>query len=176
MNLSTLRAAWYAWAAANSSGAQVVWADQSAPHPARPFVTLKLNGPFRDLGADELRHTATEGAFELCGHRRFVLSVQVLGTDAPSAHGIAISLNTSLGKPSALATLRASGISVSDEGDIQNLTQFMDTQFEGRFAFDATFLATESVSDTLGSVRTVEIIGMNDTALIGDALPPPEGD
>lgn len=176
MNLSNLKNAWYTWAAANSSGAQVVWADQSAPHPARPFVTLKLNGPFRDLGADELRHTSTEGAFELCGHRRFVLSVQVLDTDPTNAQSICIGLNTSLGKPSVLATLRQAGITVSDEGDIQNLTRFMDTQFEGRFAFDSAFLAIESGSDTLGSVRTVEIIGMNGTALIGDALPPPEGD
>lgn len=168
MNLSAIQAALFGWASSNAPGATVVWADQAAPRPARPYVTLKVRGPFRDLGADEIRHTGTEGAFEIVGHRRLTLSVQVLGANNAAAQQLAITLNNSLGKPSVLATLRAAGIAVSDEGDIQNLTAFLDTQFEARFAFDVSLLVVASANDTLGSIRSVEISAFGDTEIMGD--------
>jgi hypothetical protein len=168
MNLSAIQAAIFQWVTSELSGETVVWADQAAPRPARPFVTLKLRGPFRDLGGDEIRHTGTEGAFEIVGHRRFTVSVQTVGGNVAVAQQLAIDLNTSLGKPSVLAALRAANISVSDEGDVQNLTAFLDTQFEARFAFDVSILVVSSSGDNLGSIRTTEITSFGDTETVGE--------
>lgn len=170
MNIGTIRTALFQWASANSGGNPVVWADQAAPRPARPFVTLRLNGPFRDLGADELRHTGVEGEFEICGHRRLVLSVQVVGTaDQAASLALAVALNLSLSKPSVLSALSAAGLAVSDAGDVRNLTAYLDTQFEARFAFDTTLMAVASTSDSLGSIRSVEITSFGKTAIVGES-------
>jgi hypothetical protein len=91
-----------------------------------------------------------------------------LGANNAAAQQLAITLNNSLGKPSVVATLRAAGIAVSDEGDIQNLTAFLDTQFEARFAFDVSLLVVASANDTLGSIRTTEISSFGDTEILGE--------
>jgi hypothetical protein len=163
MNIATIKAALFAWANGNSSGATVVWADQAAPRPARPYVTLKLNGPYHVSGQDEQRLTTTPGTVQIVGNRRAVLSVQVMGA---SIMQTAQTLNFSLSKPSVLDALRVAGIAVTFEGNLLNLTSYLETKFEEHFTFDVDLMAIATSTDTVGYMTDVQISGMGETQII----------
>jgi hypothetical protein len=165
MNISTIKTAIYSWANSNVGGSPVVWADQAAPRPPRPYVTLRLNGPYRVAGADELRLTTTAGVPEITGHRRLVLTVTVHGD---SIYQKAYDLNFSLGKPSVQASFRASNISISNEGNLVNLTKFMETKFDEIYTFDVEFLVTSTSTDNTGYITKTEVTGFGETNIIGN--------
>lgn len=165
MNITTIKNALYAWASSNAGGTTVVWADQAVPRPPRPYIVLRLNGPFRVAGADEIRPTTTPGVPEVTGHRRLVLSVQVHGTGIEQK---ANDLNLSLNKQSVLALFRIAGISVINEGDITNLTEYLETKFEELYAFDIELLVTALMTDSSGYILTTEVSGLGETQIIGD--------
>jgi len=163
MNISTIKTALFNWANSNSSGMTVVWSDQAAPRPTRPYVLLKLSGAYHVAGNDELRPNQTTAIYDVVGHRRMILKVQVGGD---SIQQKAHDLNFSLGKPSVLSTLRASGISISSPGDMINLTEYLETKFEERFAFDVELLAVATSTDNNGYFDKTEISGLGETQII----------
>ncbi len=163
--IATIKTALFTWANSNSGGSPVVWADQAAPRPPRPYIVLRLSGGFRVSGADEIRATTTPGVPEIVGHRRFICAIQVHGTGIQQK---AEDLNFSLGKPSVLASLAIAGVSIISEGDIVNLSEYLETKFEERYAFDVEFLALAASTDNTGYILETEISGLGETQIIGD--------
>lgn len=163
MNIATIKAAIYSWAFANGGGLSVVWSDQASPRPTRPYIDLRLNGPFRVAGQDEMRLSNTNGVPDIVGHRRLILAVQVRGDSVMQK---AEDLNFSLGRPSVQALFRLSNISITNEGNLTNLSQYIETKFEEIFAFDVELLAVASGSDNTGYINKTEITGLGETTII----------
>ena len=162
MNFSTIRSALYTWANGNVPlGTKVVWAEQNAPAPSRPYVTMRLTGPFRVAGADELRENDTKNGFNVIGPRRLTLQVQVFGnpdSDAlgDTALGIANGLNFSLGKQATLEAFAASNLAVANEGSVENITGTNAQGFQPRFTFSAELLTVENSADGVGYIAEFE--------------------
>lgn len=163
MNIATIKTALYTWAANNSSGMTVVWSDQAAPRPARPYATLKIRGHYAAQGTDELRPNSTTGIIQVLGHRKLVVSVQVFGDSIEQkAHDLIFSLS----KPSVLTLLRASNISVSNVGDVLNVTRYQETKFEEVFNCDFDIYVVAIVDDNSGYFDSTEISGLGETQII----------
>ena len=45
-----MRAAIYTWAAARTGGVPVIWSEQDAPRPSKPYVALRLLSPIAQIG------------------------------------------------------------------------------------------------------------------------------
>lgn len=159
MNIAAIRSEIYVWASQEAAPAIVVWADQAAPRPPRPYVTLRLTGPRRVSGHDEARYTGSGEIFDHVGHRELTLEVQAIAEDQIQAHDLAIKLNNSLSRVGVSAALYSVGVSISDEGDVKNITIMQDTTYESRYAFDATLLTVAQISEDLGAIETVELNG-----------------
>jgi hypothetical protein len=160
MNITAIRTAIYQWASAQAAPQTVVWADQSAPRPARPYVALRLTGPRRVAGQDEARFTGTGNVFDWVGHRELTLQVTTIGDDQITTHDLALKLHLSLSKEAVRSALYvAAGLSISSEGDVGNVTTFQDTTFEPRYNFDVILMATAKTNEDLGAIETVEING-----------------
>jgi hypothetical protein len=75
-------------------------------------------------------------------------------------------LNFSLSKPSVLDALRVAGVAVTFEGDLLNLTSYLETKFEEHFTFDVDLMAIATATDTVGYMTDVQISGMGETQII----------
>jgi hypothetical protein len=165
MNISTIKTALWTWANTNiGTGVTVVWADQASPRPVRPYATIKIASVNRVSGQDEQRFSGTNGVLQIVGHRRLNVSMQIRGASiAQNAHNLQMSLS----KPSVLATLRASSIAVSSEGNLTNLTEFLETSFEEIYNFDVEFLTLATLTDDNGYILTTELEGFGESNIIG---------
>lgn len=159
MNITAIRTALYQWASAEAAPRTVVWADQAAPRPQRPYVALRLTGPRRLAGQDEPRYSNTGNVFNWVGHRELTLQVTTIGDEQINTHDLALKLHLSLSKEAVRSALYTAGLSISNEGDVGNVTIFQDTAFEPRYNFDIILLAVAQVTEDLGAIETVEING-----------------
>ena len=157
--LASVKDALYDWCKKEMEGVvegnSIIWRDQSQPLPQRPCVTLKItSGPQRTGFGDNLQVDSVTGKTWVGGQRVLVVSVQVFGNadmlDAEPADQIANDLNASLSKPSVLAQLRKAGIGILNQGEVTNLTDIEETEFEERAEFSAMLSVAENQVDDPG--------------------------
>lgn len=158
MNWNAAKDALYEWAS-SASGVSVIWARQSAPPPATPYVTLALVGGPIAIGHDAQRRVHLPDGEELAdlrvdwlGAREMTLSVNVYGGDALA---IASTLQSSLSLETVRDALAAAGMSVIRAGDIRDLTALLETTFESRAQMDVRLRFTTTTSELTTFIETV---------------------
>lgn len=166
---------------------KVIWARQDGTRPAAPYVTLDLTS-FSVIGIDGTRHDydaeADPGAeitLKHGGMREFGLAVVVFyGTlGAAGAMALAETIRTSLSKVSVREVLDAANVSIFDFGRVLNLTQVVNTVYEGRAVFELRGYTTQEVTETIGYIQSAEIEGTISTVTTVETVdigsPPPSG-
>jgi len=116
--------------------AQVLLAEEEGPRPPLPYATVLLSTPEIQIGVDELIHrqvpsddTAVE--YQVRGIREAIVEVQTFGPTAldwvRNAGGVHL-------LPTVDALLRSLGLVVVNIGQVRNITRFLDTGQEQRYA------------------------------------------
>lgn len=133
---------------------KIIWLDQDAPRPTRPFVGMRiLSGP-NQVGDDEER-SVSEGVVNVTGNRTITFTASVYGEDS---FVIACQLQASLSKRTVLGSLYSKGgLSLVHREDLQNVTTKLDTKNESRFEFDTIFGCVSSVTDEVGVIESVAV-------------------
>lgn len=144
---------------------KIVWFNQDAPRPSRPYVALDLTSGPSQVGHDELRNVS-DGVLDVTGNRRITVTVAVYGEDSDL---YAMRLHSSLEKPTVQAALYGYGLSLNRQEDVQDVTTRLETRYETRYQFDAIFNCVSSVRDEVGHIEEVQITDeINDsTEIIG---------
>lgn len=140
----------------------ILFRDQSQPLPPRPCVAMKITtGPMRTGFQDNLGIDDATGKTSVGGQRVLVLSVQVFGNTkvhAPLAEQLTADLNASLSLPSVLALLRKGGIAVFNQGEVTNLTDIEETEYEERAEFSVMLGVAENQVDDPGYFTSVGVV------------------
>lgn len=145
-------------------------ANQTAPRPAYPYVTVQLGG-LVSVGPGGIRqHTdldreGEEVELQVRGERQLTVSVNVYAQQRPGkpydptqgALSLAEGIRASLGLPSVLATLREAGLSFIDSTPVQDLTWLQDTDWVERRQMDIRFGLASVVSERVGYIATVDV-------------------
>lgn len=169
MNWEPIENALRSWVrvASGFDDSAVIWDNQNGSRPARPFITLHLEGPLALGAVDAVTHkysaTRPAGAeieIKAEGPRELTLSIQCyglspIGSDSPRA--VLSRVQTKLGLPSVKDALGAAGVSVFDKGRIQDLSEILDTGFEARALLEVRCYAVESATETSTYIKTVEL-------------------
>lgn len=148
---------------------KVIFANQAAPRPAPPYATINPRISMVRLGAyDEERLVDGQpGIIKRIGHRRITASINLFG---PDALALAAATQDGLERYDVLGTLETVGLTVISRGELRDLTNFLETEYEERGQFDVTFgLAVDSTED-VSWIEAVEFEGEYDT----NGAPPPE--
>ena len=157
--LAALSRAIYDWIKGETAGVieqeAIIRRDGSEPLPARPCVTYKFtSGPHRVGLKDSEVTDPTTGKVFIGGQREMVLSIQTYGSKRAQsnvgAYQLAADLNASLDKPSVRQALRKAGIGVQVQGDVTNLTDLEETEYEERAEFSIRLGVAENVVDDPG--------------------------
>lgn len=166
---------------------KVIWARQNGTRPAAPYITLNLT-PFTTIGIDGTRHTYNSGGASGAeitlthgGMREFGLTVVAFGDGLGDGSAMAVieTLRAGLNKITVREALEAANVSFFDFGTVVDLTQVIDTGFEGRATTTLRGYTTQEVTETLGYIQTVEVeavisnVTTVETVDIGS--PPPSG-
>lgn len=139
----------------------VIWGNQDSPQPATyPFGVIDvLSGPnFHDAsGIDEVFWTTSGNTVtaHVNGPRKFTLTCKILG---PDAHNIIARAQLSLAVLSVQETLRNVGISVQNQGNVDDIS-FVNADSIVRGAQLDVIFGTSSLERTedYGSIGTVEL-------------------
>lgn len=136
------------------AGIPVIYADQAAPRPAKPYGTIRL-GVQRDLGLrDEFRELDELGVAEYLGQREMTVAMNIYG---PGAMEQMQKAQASLSKETVLARfMGAFGIAILDAGDITNLTGFLEVSVEERAQMEVRIGYSVTTKDDVGWIETVE--------------------
>lgn len=164
LKIDSIKAAIFGWVS-HVVGTQVpegrvVWRNQSQPLPPRPCVALKIEGgPVRTGFSDSIMFFGgTEYLY--AGQRKMTVSVEVFGSlrvERPRAFQLALDLNSSLSLESVLERLRARGVAVFDQGEVLNLTELEETEYEERAEFTVTLGVAENQIENPGIIETANI-------------------
>lgn len=167
LSIADTRKAIYNWIRKELAGVvepdHIIWRDQSQALPARPCVTMKItSGPTRVGYGDNIAFVGgtTGSQFNVGGQRTMVLSIQVFGNSqisGPRAYQIATDLSFSLSKMTTLDSLRGSGIGILKQGDVTNITELEETEFEERGQFDVELSLADNVVDDPSIIEHVNI-------------------
>lgn len=168
---------------------RVFWADQGAPRPAPPFVTVRI-GDLIPVGAvdgveviDHSDDPETPGLGEelelvASGLREFRVSVQAftpLTHSEDAARALLSRVQTKIAFSSFQTLFEDAGISCFDNGTVRNLSAILGTGFEGRAELDVRFYYEERVSERVGFIQSVEITNASieppETFIAGQPMP-----
>jgi hypothetical protein len=154
INLSTVKTTLITWAATNSGLSRVILANQNAPRPTLPYLTILLT-PFIAIGDDYIYPPDVAGVRKIKGNREFTVTINAFGTNAINYLQLLIN---SLEKPSVLEYLRANGIVFIRKLAINDVTALLETVYEERSICDIQFRLGENFTDNNSWIDQVELV------------------
>lgn len=146
-------------------GGRVIWADQSAPRPALPYVTLRL-GVITPIGEAHYSDVNNAGVQSVLGVRESILNVVRFGADSVGAmedFADKLALNSNLDKFS------NQEVSLFDVSPVTDIAQLLNgIAIEPRASVDVSIRWASTQLDNVGIIQTVQgngTIGPDGTAL-----------
>ncbi len=137
---------------------KVIFEFQPGPQPEWPYVALNPTLATAGQGLyDELQHDS--GTLTHVERRTLTVSVNVYGAQG-QALAIAEAAQDGLELLWVTAILGAAGLSMSDKGQLKNLSALEETQFVERYQYYAQFSAVvATATETVGEIASVGISG-----------------
>lgn len=133
----------------------VIFANQNAPRPDKPYATILIVSNVALGGRDEQRSTDSDGIMTLTGLRRMTLSINIFGEGALDYMEQA---RNSLNKQTVLDDFFwADDIAIINKGEIQNLTLLLETIYEPRAQMNLTIGYAQEYYDDVGFIESVEV-------------------
>lgn len=151
MNITTIQDALYDFVDGVTTW-PVIWAEQNAPAPDDPYLTLRLDS-FSKIDQDDQTHANISGVVTVTGNREFILKVQAYGV---GAIGQLTVLDSALELFTKLESLRKSSIVYVRSEGVTDLTDLVETRYRGRASLDIVFRIAENQTDTIGLIEKAE--------------------
>ena len=145
----------YAWLSGILTGASVIWDKEDGVRPPLPFATMNIISGPSSAGPAEERYKSQD-TYAYAMRKKFTLSINVHSDDALMRIN---SIVNALELPSHQSILQGAGIAVWGNSDPRDLSQLMDTEYEGRAQIDINLSFAQTIEDSPGEIRTVHVRG-----------------
>lgn len=160
MNYAGLQDALYSWLSAAITPRPVIFADQDAPQPDRPYATIKVLSENKLGVLDDQSAPNNLGIASLKGHREATIQVQFYG---PGAVQLALNARNSLNKSSVLFGLFwTNGIAIVSDDEVTNVSALLETEIEERALLTLVARYAVEQTDDVGYIETVEVENLID--------------
>lgn len=135
---------------------------QGAPRPQLPYFSFKLTTPGAKSGDDSQYYVANT-TFGRGGIRKMTISFHCYAQEQETAYNLMALWQGSLELFQTQANLKAAGVAVWLIGNVADLSQLLNTGYEGRSQMDVQFGVASNLTENLGEIDTAEITGTVDT-------------
>ena len=150
------------------AGITTIWANQNAPRPAKPYVSLRIASRKTDEH-DEYGPVTADGTQVVVANSEITLEVQAYGDGAQAALE---AVRAKLGLQTVVQSTAALGIAVRSRGQVMNVTQLLDaSSFEDRAVLEVVIGYRENVTDTVGLIQSITGTGVYGVGIWGEAVP-----
>ena len=153
----------------------VILAEQDGPRPQKPYLTIKITGPFRVMTTDPKKYNVAADKFRFESWRRFNASFQSYGLEHTDVLDEIILQTQS---PDFKKILKDCDIGVELRGSVVDITGLVSTSWEKRGSLDISFLASKIKLTNIGTIESAEIDGEmvkeDDTKIIVNKFTVPE--
>lgn len=136
---------------------------QDVPRPSRPYVSVGIPTPSSKFGDDNKDYDSETGQWNSGGVRRMTVAFEAYGSSHEEAYNYAAVLQTALDMADIQADLRAAGMAVWTIGGIADLSQLLNTGYEGRARLEVQMGISMNLQSDLGYMKTVNVTGEVDT-------------
>lgn len=128
------------------------------PRPSKPYFGMKITTPAAKSG-DDSRQNIGGTIWNSGGVRKMTISFECYGNSHEEAYNYMGLWQTALDLQDVQARLRLKGIAVWIIGTVADLSQLLNTGYEGRSHMDCFFGIAMNLQSDLGSMEHVEVIG-----------------
>lgn len=142
---------------------------QDAPRPPTPYFSFKFLIPGAKSGDDSAQYNSGTGKFNSGGVRKMTMEFNCYGnTDAKmtpktysheQAYNFMALWQTALDTEGVQGELRTIGVAVWTIGNVADLSQLLNTGYEGRSHLECTFGVAMNLESDLGQMASVEVQG-----------------
>lgn len=149
---------------------------QNAPRPCKPYFTMKMTGPAGKSGDDSAEQIKDNlgvptTVWNRGGQRKLSVDFNCYGTTHEEAYNLLTLWQGALELETVQAALYASGIAVWLNGSVNDLSQLLNTAFEGRAQMQVDFGIASNLTEDLSSIDTVNVSGtVTDGASVNEAV------
>lgn len=135
---------------------------QDAPRPDLTYFSFKLTTPAAKNG-DDSQYYIADTTFGRGGNRKMTISFHCYAQEQETAYNLMTLWQGSLELFQTQSNLKAAGIAVWLIGNVADLTQLLNTGYEGRSQMDVQFGISSNLSEDLSAIEHVEAVGTVDT-------------
>lgn len=131
------------------------------PRPARPYASLRFLNPSSRLGGSVDQQSITMPAKTVAteGMRKAVASINIFGE---AAIATLARVRDSLDRPDIVEFFVTAGITILEDGQINDLTELLETQYEERGQMDLTVAFVAGSEVDVKTIEHAEITGTID--------------
>lgn len=140
---------------------------QGAPRPTNPgnspYFSFKITTPGAKSGDDHAIVSSTGTIQGRGGQRKMTVSFHCYAREQEDAYNLMALWQASLELQQTQENLRAGGIAVWLIGDVADLSELLNTGYEGRAHMDVQFGVVSNLVQDLGEIDEFELTGTVDT-------------
>jgi len=138
------------------TGLETIFANPNAPRPVAPYVLIHMlqNAP---IGTREARVTLKADESTDVDYSNVELLTVSINVYYSNAYKLATKLKDSLGRVTVTDQLFAAGLGYSRAGDVQDIPEIINKQWEERGQFDCFFFTRSSDEENIETIQNVEI-------------------
>jgi len=134
---------------------KVIWNLPGIDRPVPPYLLLSISSGPRKTGDAEIVYTGVQDQFKFPFRKEITLTVNSFAdSDWLSVIG---DVTNGLELPTKQLILRDAGLAILNITDPIDLSELLETDFEGRGAVDIFLAYTEEITDTPGEIETVKV-------------------
>lgn len=138
------------------TGLETIFANPNAPRPTSPYVLIHVlqNVP---IGTREARATLKVDESTDVDYSNVELLTVSINVYYSNAYKLATKLKDSLGRVTVTDQLFAAGLGYSRAGNVQDIPEIINKQWEERGQFDCFFFTRSSDEENIETIQSTEI-------------------
>ena len=132
---------------------------QNVPRPGLPYIGFRIQSPAIKSGDDSHEYDPGTGLWKTGGVRKMVVVFDSYGSSHEEAYNYLTLWQCYLDTAPIREYLRAAGIAIWVIGNVADLSQLLNTGFEGRAHLEVSCGIAVNLSNDLGSMETAVVQG-----------------
>lgn len=133
----------------------VIFANQNAPRPIKPFVTIDV-GSFKEIGKQDVREIDDQGVQRVVVHKRFTCRLQAFADELHKAEDILTVIHNKLYTQQAYEVFLSNIAFTKPLAGVTVINEAVSAATENRAYIDLEFFVSQEVNSDVGLIETVE--------------------
>ena len=131
---------------------------QAFPRPPKPYMSMFILNPAVKVGDDSSRYVSGT-TWNIGGQRGMHIDFDAYGRSHEEAYGILCAWQSALETETTQANLRKAGVAVWLNGSVADISELLQTGYEGRAKLEVQFGIAANITEDRSSIDSASFTG-----------------